>query len=154
MTPWSPEEIATLQRLITKEGKSFGECAKILNRSRNAVAGKAYNLQLKAPDAKPMLTRVAAKPRLPSNARHAKPDAPLYVASSLPTLLHNPDPQLAIPIINNGQCKWPIGDPQHPTFRFCTNQRANDHQPYCATHNAKAFIKPNVPATKLKTGFP
>jgi GcrA cell cycle regulator len=35
-------------------------------------------------------------------------------------------------------CKWPIGDPTDPEFRFCGNP-AHPGKPYCAAHVAVAF---------------
>lgn len=39
-------------------------------------------------------------------------------------------------------CKWPIGDPKHPDFRFCGHQSVQG-MPYCAEHCAMAYQSPN-----------
>ena len=43
--------------------------------------------------------------------------------------------------LGDGQCRWPIGDPQRPDFHFC-NGKATPGLPYCAQHNARAYVPP------------
>ncbi len=38
-------------------------------------------------------------------------------------------------------CKWPIGDPKHPDFRFC-GKPSVPGMPYCAEHCAIAYQTP------------
>lgn len=37
------------------------------------------------------------------------------------------------------QCRWPIGDPRSPDFRFC-GATAERGKPYCREHMARAYI--------------
>ncbi len=38
-----------------------------------------------------------------------------------------------------GRCKWPIGDPGKPSFKFCNHPGLpGDSRPYCAHHAYKA----------------
>lgn len=39
----------------------------------------------------------------------------------------------AAPALTKSACKWPIGDPGQPDFRFC-GERAEIGQPYCHDH--------------------
>jgi len=39
-------------------------------------------------------------------------------------------------------CKWPIGHPRQPGFRFCEAARPDMRKPYCAEHHAIAFTRP------------
>jgi hypothetical protein len=39
-----------------------------------------------------------------------------------------------------GACRWPLGDPQQPDFRFCGG--AAIKQPYCEHHRALAYLAP------------
>lgn len=43
--------------------------------------------------------------------------------------------------LGDGQCRWPIGDPQKPDFHFC-NGKKTPGLPYCAQHNARAYWTP------------
>ena len=49
--------------------------------------------------------------------------------------------------LKEGNCRWPIGDPQHPEFHFCGRDK---HQglPYCEFHARKAFQPPQAPRSK------
>jgi GcrA cell cycle regulator len=38
-------------------------------------------------------------------------------------------------------CRWPIGEPRHPDFRFCGARQAAD-RPYCELHWSMAFQPP------------
>jgi hypothetical protein len=51
-----------------------------------------------------------------------------------------------------GDCRWPIGDPQHHDFHFCGEQKA-EGDPYCAVHMRLGFQvkRPHVP--KLTRSF-
>lgn len=40
--------------------------------------------------------------------------------------------------LNDRTCKWPLGDPLSPDFRFCGNH-SNDASPYCLYHARIAF---------------
>jgi hypothetical protein len=35
-------------------------------------------------------------------------------------------------------CRWPIGEPRHPDFRFCA-EPSLEGRPYCAQHWSMAF---------------
>ena len=40
------------------------------------------------------------------------------------------------------QCRWPLGDPREPDFRFCRAPVARSGEPYCAEHRALAWRSP------------
>ena len=42
-------------------------------------------------------------------------------------------------------CRWPIGDPKDPGFRFCGRTR-DTGLPYCTEHAAKAYQPPKPKA--------
>src|SRR5688572_4071755 len=56
-------------------------------------------------------------------------------------LMALPDAELVIPAndrktvqtLTNNDCRWPIGDPQHPDFHFCGKRKAVGF-PYCEFH--------------------
>jgi hypothetical protein len=40
--------------------------------------------------------------------------------------------------LERGRCHWPLGNPKHPSFRFCG--RATVREPYCEAHHARAYL--------------
>jgi GcrA cell cycle regulator len=47
--------------------------------------------------------------------------------------------------LREGVCRWPLGDPTSPDFRYC-GARASEGLPYCAYHAQIAY----QPATERK----
>ena len=66
---------------------------------------------------------------------------PLPAESTAPEPLARP---VAAPILRlSGECRWPIGDPGTPGFRFCAKP-APVGKPYCAACSQKADVRPVV----------
>ena len=40
----------------------------------------------------------------------------------------------AVASLRRGCCRWPIGEPNDPAFRFCTEAVQNEGKPYCPEH--------------------
>lgn len=66
---------------------------------------------------------------------------PVVVAPAAP-----PVPVAAHPLMRAGAsgCRWPIGEPRKPGFRFCEATNVVAGRPYCPEHCAKAFDRPLV----------
>jgi GcrA cell cycle regulator len=45
--------------------------------------------------------------------------------------------------VRHGECRWPIGDPQHPTFTLCGCKA--EKGPYCEAHSKRAYVAPANP---------
>lgn len=116
---WTQELISELTRLWG-EGLSTSEIGKRLGISKNAVVGKAHRLSL--PSRPSPIRRIPGQPRKPSMPRLRKV-VPVKVLQ-----------------LSNHACRWPIGHPGEPDFRFCT-ERALVGKPYCAEHTALAYVK-------------
>lgn len=41
-------------------------------------------------------------------------------------------------------CRWPLGDPSHPGFRYCGANSIAEGKPYCAAHARIAYRTPNA----------
>lgn len=130
---WPPEAVARLREL-RQAGVAFSECTRALNAefgatlSRNAVIGKAQRIGLCQPSAscrRPI--RIIARARPSCDA--------ITVASEPVTVCH------ARPY----HCRWPLGDPKSPDFRFCGARRL-EPLPYCPSHALIAYR----PASKRK----
>lgn len=137
---WTDERVNTLRELWGN-GKSASEIAKILGGgiSRNAVIGKAHRLNLSGRPSpiKRKPTSVAERPR------------PAPVMAPKPKVVA-PEPETTAPAggatilsLTERMCRWPIGDPRTPQFRFCGCAVAPG-ETYCSKHAAVAYQKPNT----------
>jgi GcrA cell cycle regulator len=43
--------------------------------------------------------------------------------------------------LEKNDCRWPIGEPRHPDFHFCSAPQLAGH-PYCELHRRMAFQPP------------
>jgi GcrA cell cycle regulator len=159
---WTEQQIETLKKMWGN-GYSANDIAKNLGGgvTRNAVIGKAHRLKLSAgaaaarggvePPSKTKgvvmtkITKVSAKRRTMLRALPSvqSPDvAPRMIASREPML--RPIDTLrrteGIPVTKAGErhCRWPIGDPRSPDFRFCGCE-TQEGLPYCAHHARIAY---------------
>ncbi len=128
---WTDERVALLKQLWG-EGKTAAEIAETLGGvTRNAVIGKAHRLKLSnrvspiqqndnqkpapAPEKKPVVVeKVAAKPA----------GGGVKMAD-----------------LKDKMCRWPIGDPKDPDFRFCGDSSIPG-MPYCQEHARMAYQVP------------
>lgn len=122
---WSPETIDVLTRMW-RAGHTAREISEYLGAgcTRNAVIGKANRLGLSQP------TRSSVTRQQNRQAREAalSREQPTVVASPGATIL----------TLTTSCCRWPIGDPGTPSFRFC-GARAVAGQPYCEAHARMAY---------------
>ena len=162
---WTDERVEQLRQLWI-EGKSASHIANLLGHglTRNAVIGKVHRLGL-AGRAKSSGASVS-RPR-PASADHgaqraatprAAPAARRMVrgATALaiqPQSAAEPDPEafegvvlpmsLRVTIIElkEAMCRWPLGDPTSPDFRYCGSPATVG--PYCGHHGGLAYQPPN-----------
>jgi len=157
---WTDERVELLKKLWS-EGLSASQiAAEIGNVTRNAVIGKVHRLGLSgrgkakaatpAPRPRKVVTRAPsapaplAAPQRPTNVVLAPVPTPLVVepAADLPEI----DDDVVIPMservtimdLRESMCRWPMGDPTKPEFRFC-GARSNMGLPYCAHHARVAY---------------
>jgi len=139
---WTDERVTTLKKLWV-DGLSARQIAKQLGGvTRNAVIGKIHRLGLSGratpslPRARPVreprparprsTTRVVAplRPRLVPVESAPEPEGPGLIKDTLQLRAH--------------VCRWPIGDPQDPSFSFC-GVAAEGEGPYCHLHRGRAY---------------
>ena len=153
---WTEDRIELLTKLW-REGLSASQIAAELGGdvSRNSVLGKANRLELVRNEVKGAGTRPPRKPdRLvaalqvqapsppgpaPASAgnREQPSKAPAVIAAS---------GEMAAPRfkcvtlmqLRESMCRWPLGDPATPEFRFC-GARAGMGLPYCGYHAQIAY---------------
>jgi GcrA cell cycle regulator len=151
---WTDERVELLRKLWN-EGLSASQVAAELGGgiTRNAVIGKIHRLGLaeraKAPSAP--RPRAAKPPRAQNPARGhghlvgnvALAFAPRAHVAPAPRL----DEDVVIPMservtlleLRESMCRWPMGDPTTPEFRFCGAKSPTGSGPYCAYHAHVAY---------------
>jgi len=157
---WTDERVETLKKLWL-DGHSASQIAAELGHAitRNAVIGKVHRLGLSGRDkvavAPPQRNRVLTKPNERSSAPANRPmpamrgntalamDADVAVA---PQIDVRPMSDVVIPIservtimdLREAMCRWPLGDPSTPEFRFC-GTKSGPGQTYCGPHARIAY---------------
>lgn len=161
---WTDERVELLKRLWS-EGLSASQIAAELGGvTRNAVIGKVHRLGLSGRE-KPSASTVT-KPRKPaSTLRTQVRSVPMFrgnaalALSEVPVLkafvVSEPVPQrvpvevslvctpVTIMDLREGMCRWPLGDPSSPEFRFCGGRAAAASGPYCVHHATIAYQPSN-----------
>ncbi|MBF9234900.1 GcrA family cell cycle regulator [Microvirga alba] len=154
---WTDERVELLKKLWS-DGLSASQIASELgNVTRNAVIGKVHRLGLSG-RAKDKTDATAARPRKAPRA----PSAPAPIAPAvrnnvvIAPIPRTPvveeasevlaDVDMAIPMservtimdLRESMCRWPMGDPTKPEFRFC-GARSITGLPYCNHHASVAY---------------
>jgi GcrA cell cycle regulator len=126
---WTDNTIQSLRNLWA-EGYSTAEIGRRMGVSKNAVIGKAHRLKLQG---------------RPSPIRRAEAGTPGAVRSRRPLLPQvraepgrRPFEHRLTGLVGTQQCRWPIGEPGKPDFRFCT-KFAVVRRPYCEDHCGDAY---------------
>jgi GcrA cell cycle regulator len=156
---WTDERIETLAKLWLG-GLSASRIAAELGAgiSRNAVIGKVHRLGLAgrakaATPATPATPRVRTKPAAQrqatprSSAPAVRGNTALQVAEEM--VVHvapRPMEHVIVPLcepvslvdLREAMCRWPIGDPQQPDFRFC-GAKSPTGASYCEGHRRMAY---------------
>jgi GcrA cell cycle regulator len=154
--PWTDERVELLKRLWA-EGLSASQIANQMGGvTRNAVIGKVHRLGLSGrakPNAAPAQPRARKPSRAPSHPLTHRPAA--HGNAALAAHLRPepaPEPEIAIdedvviPMservtimeLRDSMCRWPMGDPTTPEFRFCGG-KAITGLPYCTHHSRIAY---------------
>ena len=159
---WTEERVERLKKLWS-DGLSASQIAAELGGgvTRNAVIGKVHRLGLSG-RGKPTGTGTPrprkAAPRTPSapttfdqlRRRTATALAPARapLADAEAEVAYRPLPveEVVIPMservtimeLRDSMCRWPLGDPSTPEFRFC-GARAGTAGPYCGYHAQLAY---------------
>lgn len=157
---WTDERVELLRRLWDN-GLSASQIAlQIGGVSRNAVIGKVHRLGL-AGRVKPIgpaaaqgrrkddlpaevevETLVVEEPTLPEPpaivAHRPAPNFPLRPSPAPEPVALAVSERVTIMDLRDSMCRWPMGDPTSPEFRFC-GARSITGLPYCTQHAQVAY---------------
>jgi GcrA cell cycle regulator len=157
---WTDERVALLRRLW-EDGQSASKIAAQLGGvTRNAVIGKVHRLGLAGRARGGEEGPAAAPPSKVVEIETAIAVVETQAPEPVAILSHRPAPDfpppaaavpiepVAIPLsqrvtimdLRESMCRWPLGDPTTPEFRFC-GARSITGLPYC-THHAEIAYQP------------
>ena len=155
---WTDDRVALLRRLW-EDGQSASKIAAQLGGvTRNAVIGKVHRLGMggraRGGEEAPAVQLTAKAVEIETAIAVVETQAPEPVA----ILAHRPSPvfpppapapepvalsvskRVTIMDLRESMCRWPLGDPTTPEFRFC-GARSITGLPYC-THHAEIAYQP------------
>jgi len=167
---WTDERVELLRQLWL-DGKSASQISSILagGVTRNAVIGKVHRLGLAG---RPKSPAVAAAPVRSPRARvapqrlgSALAQRPRSIGNTALAFSHDyeieaqneSDRNVVLPMsikvtivdLKESMCKWPLGDPATPEFRYCG--ASSTESPYCTFH-AKLAYQPTQDRRKARAG--
>jgi GcrA cell cycle regulator len=150
---WTDERVELLRRLWV-EGLSASQIAAEIGTgiTRNAVIGKVHRLGMSGR----IKSAPTAMPRARERTEPIASPAPqttivvqgntVLAAVAAPELAPRPIEKVVVPIcqtvtmleLRETMCRWPLGDPSQPEFRFC-GARSSGGLPYCESHRRLAY---------------
>ena len=153
---WTDERVELLRKLWS-DGLSASRVAAELGAgiTRNAVIGKIHRLGLaeRAKTASAPRPRAAKTPR--QHVQPRAPQGPAMIGNVALALSQHPAlaparalaEDVVVPIservtlmeLREAMCRWPMGDPASPDFRFCGAKSPIGAGPYCAYHARVAY---------------
>jgi GcrA cell cycle regulator len=139
---WTDDRVTTLTQLWG-DGHSASVIAARVEKSRNAVIGKAHRLHLArraTPHAAALCHPRASRPNVIAfrPTRSLPPKIPVKQpetkrATQIPALAPAPAHPPGLGELKTGECPWPEGDPKRPGFHYCGRPATNG---YCPHHHA------------------
>jgi GcrA cell cycle regulator len=152
---WTDERVEQLKKMWL-DGLSASQIANELGEgvSRNAVIGKVHRLGLSGRAKSPAPAAASARTRKEEPAR--PPAAPLTIGALALAAEQAPAPapapraaveevviamseRVTIMDLRESMCRWPLGDPTNPDFRYCGARMQIGAGPYCASHARLAY---------------
>ena len=139
MIYWTKEMNKAL-REYRAQGFSFSVIGDMMGVSRNAVAGRCHRLNLchkggPSPVVRKTKTTTKAPPPLV-----VEPDPEPEVYISIEPVSKVKGAVASILAANWRSCRYPIGDPRHEDFHFCSRP-TEVGRPYCEDHCKISYIK-------------
>ena len=160
---WTEEKVELLRQLWL-DGKSASQVSAVLGAglTRNAVIGKVHRLGLAGRAKSPTAQSASGVVRTPAAVRRATARPAAHIAGAtmvrgntvlavaVDAELEAQPARLAEEIVvpmslkvtivdlKESMCKWPLGDPTSPDFRYCGSP-AYGGCPYCQHHGKLAY---------------
>lgn len=162
MGAWSEDEDKLLAEM-SRAGATLPDMIAKIGRSRDSINGRLQRTGLSDVRARDQRSRAQFR------AARLKAKATIAAAQGVPIVPAAVTPPAVVPItheeiviplaerrtiatLQDGDCRWPIGDPQHEDFHFCGKAKVKG-LPYCPHHSRRAFQQPQV-ETRTNVGRP
>ena len=163
---WTDDRVEQLKKLWSEGFSASQIAAEMGGVTRNAVIGKVHRLGLSgrgkastpgAPRARkprPAGLPAPGAPTFRGNTVLAPKSAPRPETQPLPEVLLDEDvvvplsARVTIMELREFMCRWPMGDPTKPDFRFCGGQ-AIGGLPYC-THHSRIAYQPAAERKRIR----
>ncbi len=140
---WNADDTETLIRLWDDPANTESSIAITMGRTRSSIAGRIKRLRKLGmiPKRKENYIR---KPRQQHGGgtptrkpNHRKPSVRVMLLQQAET--ESPPTQpCGLVELENWHCRWPIGDPVDPDFKFCCDHTVEGYS-YCARHCLTAY---------------
>lgn len=131
---WTDTRIETLKKLWADGLSASQVAAELGGVTRSAVIGKVHRLGLarRAPTPRAPIQRrprVGRRPALKQQVATPAPELVPVIDADIPV-----EQRRSLLQLDDRTCRWPVGDPQEPTFFFC-GARPLTTSCYCAYHD-------------------
>ena len=167
---WTDERVELLKKLWNDGLSASQIAAELGNITRNAVIGKVHRLGLSgrtrpqsAAQPRPR-NKPAVRPQgstIPQGPLHTRGATALAAApqrEALPAPMPEANPEVVVPFservtimeLKESMCRWPLGDPTTPEFRYC-GAKSDVGVPYCAYHCRIAY-QPSIDRRNRRAG--
>jgi GcrA cell cycle regulator len=163
---WTDERVELLKKLWSEGFSASQIAAEMGGVTRNAVIGKVHRLGLSGRGKTG--SAGTPRPRKPRPAAHPATITPLMRGNVAVALKSVPRPEIqpltevrlqedvVVPLservtimeLREYMCRWPMGDPTTPDFRFC-GARSIGGLPYC-THHARIAYQPAAERKRIR----
>jgi len=163
---WTDERVELLKKLWSEGFSASQIAAEMGGVTRNAVISKAHRLGLAHGTAKAASTPRTQKPSrppeppaptespaqqdpapVPRTASERPARQPEVIAAPVQVVVPPPE-GVTIMELREFMCRWPLGDPTTPEFRYC-GARAAEGLPYCS-HHAQVAYQPAAERKRLR----
>jgi len=119
-------------RKMASEGATAQMIADELGRTRNSIIGRCNRMDIRLLNGS---MKGRKKPRRAKPKRVPMPQCLAKPPGSPPKAIE--PKRLTITQLKPNSCRWPLGDPSRPDFRYCGAHA--DTWPYCQAHRALAY---------------
>ena len=130
---WTYERIEKLKKLWDEGLTASRIAAELGEVTRNAVIGKAHRLGLSG-----RMTSKRPKNGISIIRKKKIHSTNINKIVEISPVIDEPMNPTSFQDIKDGLCRWPLGEPEDVTFKFC-GRNTNEGFVYCTSHHKQAY---------------
>ena len=130
---WTYERIEKLKKLWDEGLTASRIAAELGEVTRNAVIGKAHRLGLSG-----RMTSKRPKNGISIIRKKKIHSTSINKIVEISPVIDEPMNPTSFQDIKDGLCRWPLGEPEDVTFKFC-GRNTNEGFVYCTSHHKQAY---------------